>query len=968
MARWSLRSIASLYVVWIIGALPAFGADAPAAPILRVETGMHTTLIRRVVVDAPRNRLISASDDKTIRVWQMPQARLLATLRVPIDAGHEGQLFGLAVSPDGKSVAAGGWTGWDWDGVASLYLFDVESGELIRRVSGFKDAIGALGWSPDGRHLAVGLQARAGLHILRTDDFRIVASDTEYNDKIMDIDFDRGGRLAVVALDGMTRVYDLGFRIYGRVVTPGGKNPASVRFSPDTSMVAIGFADQAVVSVLSTRDLGLQFQADTGGLKEQASFNTVVWSSDGEHLYAGGEYRGAGRNPLYRWGAKGRGKMERIPVADQRISEIQQMPGGAIAYAVEDPGIGILAKTGERVVFRGPDILDFSAAQARLMVSEDTGVISYPTKAGGEEARSFAVEQAGAEGARPKHPPRLMPALTQAAGFSMEGWKDGFSPTINGKALELDDYERSRCYAIAHDRSAVLFGTEWSLRLYDREARQLWRVQLPAVAWAVNLSKGGGLAVAALSDGTIRWYRMRDGREVLAYFPHANGEDWITWTPEGYYASSVRGDNHIGWHLNRGREMTPDFYRAVQFERVLYRPDQVVASFRGAQQAGTRALSREAEAAFDIARLREIAPPRLKLRTLGVTSAGEGASRVKLRLEGEKSGLEMRDYTVFVNSIPVTPARERRLSGLESVRFRRDIEVDLAGMENEIRVEAFNGVSMAVAERFVPLPAQMLPRRDAGELYVLAIGVNEFPKLPQTTYLAYAARDAEEFAKTMAKRGNGYFRATHVNVIADGTGPSPERENIVKAVEFVQQARAADTVVIFLASHGISDKAGNYYFLPRDALASDLDALTNGGPVRSLISWNVFFDALRSAAGRRILIVDTCQARNIEGRFEPHSLMKRSASSLFSLVVASKGDEESQEYPPAKHGLFTYALLSALDMRSDANADGRVSLRELFDSARPLVETLHDRKIGPQTPQLVAPKSLEDSPLMGRPL
>ena len=81
------------------------------APILRVETGMHTTLIRRVVADPPHNRLITASDDKTVRVWQMPEGRLLATLRPPIDAGHEGQLFALAVSPDGRTVATAGWTG-----------------------------------------------------------------------------------------------------------------------------------------------------------------------------------------------------------------------------------------------------------------------------------------------------------------------------------------------------------------------------------------------------------------------------------------------------------------------------------------------------------------------------------------------------------------------------------------------------------------------------------------------------------------------------------------------------------------------------------------------------------------------------------------------------------------------------------------------------------------------------------------
>ncbi|HEX8027382.1 MAG TPA: hypothetical protein VF491_02925, partial [Vicinamibacterales bacterium] len=148
-------------------ALSLAGVSSPvsaqtASPILRVETGMHTTLIRRVVVDGPRNRLFTASDDKTIRVWQMAdtpgtppeqQARLLKILRVPIDTGHEGQVFGLAVSPDGNTVAAAGWTGWDWEGQGSIYLFDVVTGDLIKRFGGLNETVSALAWSPDGAYL-----------------------------------------------------------------------------------------------------------------------------------------------------------------------------------------------------------------------------------------------------------------------------------------------------------------------------------------------------------------------------------------------------------------------------------------------------------------------------------------------------------------------------------------------------------------------------------------------------------------------------------------------------------------------------------------------------------------------------------------------------------------------------------------------------------------------------------------------
>jgi hypothetical protein len=94
------------------------------------------------------------------------------------------------------------------------------------------------------------------------------------------------------------------------------------------------------------------------------------------------------------------------------------------------------------------------------------------------------------------------------------------------------------------------------------------------------------------------------------------------------------------------------------------------------------------------------------------------------------------------------------------------------------------------------------------------------------------------------------------------------------------------------------------------------------------------------------------------------SVSFRSAASQFALIVASKGNEESQEYAPAKHGLFTYSFLSALKPKADANRDGQVSLREVFDFALPIVEKLRHKQAGPQTPQMVSPQVLADMPVM----
>ncbi|QKQ25380.1 caspase family protein [Candidatus Reidiella endopervernicosa] len=940
-------------------------AAPPTEPILRVETGMHTTLIRRLVVDAPRQRLISCSDDKTIRIWQMPEQRLLSTLRVPIDSGHEGQLFALAVSPDGNSVAAAGWTGWDWNGAASIYLFDVVSGELVRTLDGFKDAISALAWSPDGAHLAVGLQGRAGLAVVRLADGKVVARDSGYLDKLMDLDFSRSGRLAAVSLDGMTRLYSRDFKLVGRRKIPGGKQPISIRFSPDAAKIAIGFVDAAAVAVVSARNLELAFHPDQTGLVDQQSIFTVTWSSEGDYLYASGDYRGAGRNPVYRWSEGGRGALERIPAALNRITEIQQMPSGRIVFAAEDPGFGIIAADGSIESFRGPDILDYSRDRERLLLSEDGLTVAYPVEQGTTKLHHFSALMGGAQKpAESRVSETLHPPQRGGARFKVEQWLDDFRPKINGKVPALDDYEMARSYAIAPDGQQLLLGTEWSLRLLDERVQEQWSVALASVAWSVNISRDGRVAVAALSDGTIRWYDMRDGSPLFAYFPHRDGEEWIAWLPSGYYISSIHGDNFVGWHVNRGERVVPDFHRAVQFDRILYRPDLFKAAITQSLGIKTRALQRTVgRPEFEISQLAKIAPPRIRLQ-LGRVKLHEGHAVLTLQISAEKNSLQMRDVTVFINHIPVTPTSERVLSESESERFSKVVEIPLSQHHNEIRVEAFNGISMGVAEHYLVLPEALDLKPQQGDLYLLAVGVNKFPSLSEDAALAYAANDAEGFEQALRDRGGKVFRRVHTRLINDASANKPDRATIREALAFIHQAQPEDTVILFLASHGISDEAGNYYFVPRDAVEADLDRLIDGGEIESLMPWTTFFESLRLTAGRRLLMVDTCQARNIEGRFEAHSLMKRSASSLFSLMLASKGDEESQEYPNTRHGLFTHSVLAAMSESSDSNADGQLTLRELFAGAAPIVESQRDKRIGPQTPQLIAPSQVEDFPLV----
>ena len=78
---------------------------------LDLDTGGHRAFVKDIAFTADGQYLVSASDDKTIRIWDWQSGVTLRTLRGFIGPGNDGKIFAVAVSPDGKTIAAGGYFG-----------------------------------------------------------------------------------------------------------------------------------------------------------------------------------------------------------------------------------------------------------------------------------------------------------------------------------------------------------------------------------------------------------------------------------------------------------------------------------------------------------------------------------------------------------------------------------------------------------------------------------------------------------------------------------------------------------------------------------------------------------------------------------------------------------------------------------------------------------------------------------------
>jgi uncharacterized caspase-like protein len=430
-----------------------------------------------------------------------------------------------------------------------------------------------------------------------------------------------------------------------------------------------------------------------------------------------------------------------------------------------------------------------------------------------------------------------------------------------------------------------------------------------------------------------------------------------------------------------------DVFPFEQFDLRLNRPDIVLDRLGASKEAVAIALELREKRLKRAGVTEEMLSPEFHLPSLeivGAVPASTSSNDLALKIKASDSKYSLERLRVYLNNVPINGQDGELLRGQKIQLLERTIPVHLAEGRNKVQVSVLN--SAGAESLYASAEVNCTAQRPKPTLWTVSMGVSEY-RNPEWN-LKYAAKDARDISDRIRARSGGAYSEVKELVLTDR---EVTKESTATIRKFLSKATVDDTVILFVAGHGLLDEKYDYYFG-----TSNVDFMN---PAAAGIAFEEFEDILAELPClKKSFLIDTCHAGELDedekkalaaarGASDPLgggpqlAMHRVGARGLFikpiegargrsewydrlqglfvdlrrgsgsTILSSSAGAEYALESSEQANGLFTYAVLEALDGKGgvDLNKDGFLQISELAAFLKKRVSELSKNK---QTPNI----------------